>query len=303
VPVKIVVHTQLSPRIVEIRPPTTDITLQEFYDAMKQWEQEPAAHSFDPLVIGEGKAVLSATKQVGVTAIGQNIRAMFTGRTTPLEIGGTCTTADTRGLTLVAGGGDFVNNGVYPGCTVINTTTFGMAAIHEVVGPGELRSFKLSGGSRDDWQIGDTYRIYENQRCEISDGNFVAIDDVGADLDPVLPSPGIQVLRSGDVSAALISGSGGATASAVADAVWDHTSALRLLGLSHENSFLDNTLYDANDPPQLTGARLRCFDSQANADAAEDGDDYSTGLIATYQIDAAFEAPGKMRDYRMTLVP
>lgn len=71
----------------------------------------------------------------------------------------------------------------------------------------------------------------------------------------------------------------------------------RVLGLVHENAFIDNTVFDAQS--QLLTARLRIYDSKTNAQAATDGGAEATGLVATYTIEADYEGVGKMRQYRM----
>lgn len=71
---------------------------------------------------------------------------------------------------------------------------------------------------------------------------------------------------------------------------------VRLLGLNHENAFIDNTEFDGYE--QLISCRIRLFDSKVNADAATDGDSYATGLIATYTMEAVHESAGKLKTYR-----
>lgn len=73
-------------------------------------------------------------------------------------------------------------------------------------------------------------------------------------------------------------------------------SILRVLGLHRENIFIDNTDFDTNN--QLISCRIRLYDSKANATSATDGDSYSTGLIATYTMEAEHEAVGKMKTFR-----
>ncbi len=72
---------------------------------------------------------------------------------------------------------------------------------------------------------------------------------------------------------------------------------IRVLGLVHENAFIDNTEWDING--QMLAARVRIFDSKANAMAATDGGSETTGLIAIYAIESTYEALGRMRQYRM----
>jgi hypothetical protein len=72
---------------------------------------------------------------------------------------------------------------------------------------------------------------------------------------------------------------------------------LRVLGLVHENIFIDNTVHDANY--QLVSARVRLFDSKVNCEAATDGGSETTGLTATYEMSTVYEGEGKMGSYRM----
>lgn len=72
---------------------------------------------------------------------------------------------------------------------------------------------------------------------------------------------------------------------------------VRLLGLNHENAFIDNTEYD--EYCQLISSRLRIFDTAAHTNLATDGGTETDGLIATYQVSVEYEGPAKMRSYRM----
>lgn len=75
---------------------------------------------------------------------------------------------------------------------------------------------------------------------------------------------------------------------------------LRVLGLVHENIFIDNTVHDGNG--QLVGCRVRLFDSRANCEAATDGGSETVGLTATYEMSTVYEGVGKMGSYRMKIV-
>ena len=72
----------------------------------------------------------------------------------------------------------------------------------------------------------------------------------------------------------------------------------RVLGLTQENVFIDNTVYDSDG--QLINSRVRIFDSKANCDAATDGGTETTGLIATYEQTTAWEALNQFRIYKQT---
>ena len=72
---------------------------------------------------------------------------------------------------------------------------------------------------------------------------------------------------------------------------------LRVLGMVHENAFIDNTIHDIDG--QLIAARVRIFDSKANVELATDGGAETTGLIAVYEMSTVYESKGQMGNYRM----
>lgn len=75
---------------------------------------------------------------------------------------------------------------------------------------------------------------------------------------------------------------------------------VRVLGLVHENVFIDNTVHDING--QLVAARVRVFDSKASVELATDGGSETAGLIATYEMGTVYESQGIMGTYRMKRV-
>lgn len=84
-----------------------------------------------------------------------------------------------------------------------------------------------------------------------------------------------------------------ATASSVDDLA---AKIARILGLVHENAFIDNTVFDAFS--QLTTCRIRIFDSKDHAALATDGGSETLGLIATYEMQATYESAGRLGTYR-----
>ena len=74
---------------------------------------------------------------------------------------------------------------------------------YRVRSPFRIFIDSLTGGSRNDWQIGDNASIYENEQIQITGGNLVAVDDVGADISPVLQSPNVNIVRASSSSATL----------------------------------------------------------------------------------------------------
>jgi len=75
---------------------------------------------------------------------------------------------------------------------------------------------------------------------------------------------------------------------------------VRILGLVHENAFIDNTVHDSFG--QLVAARVRLFDSKAHVELATDGGSETLGLIATYQIETTYENECRMGTYRVKRV-
>jgi len=81
------------------------------------------------------------------------------------------------------------------------------------------------------------------------------------------------------------------TASDISDAVWQHNTSLKLLGLVQENYVMDQQVYqDYNGAKLLTSARIRTYQ-----DAAK------TQLIATYQVTATW-SNGACTSYEMVIV-
>lgn len=78
---------------------------------------------------------------------------------------------------------------------------------------------------------------------------------------------------------------------------------LRVAGMLHENSVLDGAQFDGNN--NLTSARLRLYDSKANADAAVAipwPGVYNTGKIAEYIIVATYTG-SNLQTYEVSKVP
>lgn len=74
------------------------------------------------------------------------------------------------------------------------------------------------------------------------------------------------------------------------------TNILRLLGLVHENSVIDQQVYDSND--NLLSARIRSYDTAANALAAG-----ATGLRFTWAATGTYAGAGVLTSWTITTVP
>ena len=199
------VYPYLSPRIVEVLSPSTEVTIQELVDLIRDWEDSEDGMPFDFIISAAGKEDLGGGVTVGITATLNNAQIMFTGRTTPLDdgTGRTCDATDNNGIQLYVDDADFITDNIMRGDIVYNMTTKEMAVILEVVDQYTINHFQLSGSGIGTWTSGDEYMIYHNAQCNISGGNLVAINEFGSNITPVLASPLTQVVRTSSSSATL----------------------------------------------------------------------------------------------------
>jgi hypothetical protein len=223
----VIIRPELDPRIFIIEAPSEGITAQEIHDTCKEWEQEPGAHTYPYLLDSSGKQGLGGGTLVGITERFRNMRTMFEARKTWARKGN-ATTTDATGYRLHDSAADFETLGVEPGNWVVNFTDGSICTVMEVVSPTELLTDGLGGGIDNGFDSaggGDAYAVMEITQCTVSAGNITAVDGLGADMTPIQSSAGVMVILEKDVSAALLPGSGGATAEEVADAVWDEAQA------------------------------------------------------------------------------
>lgn len=120
----IIVNPHVSPRIVTVLSPITEITIQDLTNQMKDWEDEPASLPFPNLVLTYGKQSLGGGSYVGITAVLQNTKISFEARPGPTEVQCTIT-----GGNLVAVDSDGVN--MYP----IEPTAYTQVVIQQSTSP------------------------------------------------------------------------------------------------------------------------------------------------------------------------
>ena len=200
------VHHYLSPRVLEVLEPTTDITVQELVDACREWEDSPAGMGHEPLIDAAGKEDLGGGVSVGITATLQNTVVMFQPRTTPIDdgVGRTCDQTDSSGKQLYVNDADFVSAGVAVGDTVRNVTTGEWGTVTQIVDQYTLSHFPLSGFGGLGWTAGDNYRVFENENCSVTGGNVVAVDADGDQTDAFMPSPNVFLRTTSSSSATLM---------------------------------------------------------------------------------------------------
>lgn len=211
------INTGVSPRIITVEAPSTEITIQDLHDTLRSLEATSIYMDDPPFIDTAGLENLGGTLSVGLTSTLQNMQLQFEGRTTALETG-TCTSDDSTGQSLTASGGLFVTKLVARGDIVFNSTTAAMATVLSVTSETNLTSQLLSGGSRATWLNTDTYAIYQNVQCTVLGGNLVAVDEAGSPIPAILGSANTDTILALSSSATAIE----ATSNLTAAQVWEN---------------------------------------------------------------------------------
>ena len=198
----IVVDPSRSPRIVTVLAPETELTVQDLHDTLRAWEDSEEGVTFDVIVQSAGKEELGGGVRVGVTTTLQNALVEFEPRNTVAE-SGTATTGDGAGLVLIDTAAAFLST-VTIGAHVLNATTGASSSVRDIDSDSQVTLVGLGGGTRQDWQVGDTYYAYNVIQCAVAGGNLVAVDAGGVTLDtPLYPSFCTQVKLASASSATL----------------------------------------------------------------------------------------------------
>ena len=79
----ITINWGVSPRIIEVAAPSTELTVQDLYDTLRSLGAE--AIDEPEIIDGSGKEVLSATEAVGLTVKLLNAKVKFEDRTEPVD--------------------------------------------------------------------------------------------------------------------------------------------------------------------------------------------------------------------------
>jgi hypothetical protein len=216
------VRYSLSPRIVYVDPPSTEISIQDLHDTLRDIEDEPGNLGYDDLIETEGKAALGGGTTVGLTATLQDARLAFVARKTSVS-SGTITAADPTGTTLVDGAANFVADAVQPGAWIVNLTDGSVGSVIAILSATSLLTDGLGDGIDNGFGIADAYKIWNVIQCEVLGGNLVAVDAADAEIDPILPTAGTQIVRTASSSATITSTVG--DVAAIVDAVWAEPAA------------------------------------------------------------------------------
>ena len=190
----------LSPRLILVDEPSTNINIQDLHDSLSNLEQEQPNLIYPKIIETAGKEDLGGGTSVGLTATLQNALLGFQARKVWISEG-TATTTDATGFILEDTSADFVADGVSPGSWVVNLTDGSIASVFVLNSETSLQLDILGGGSTNGWTSGDSYKIMNVIQMEIDGGNLVSVDGYGDSQDAVLPTAGTQVVRTSASSA------------------------------------------------------------------------------------------------------
>lgn len=198
------------PRIIEIASPSVAIVIQDLHDTLKSnteqaSENDDSLENLDdePLIDSAGKEDLGGGTEVGITATMLDSQVAFESRITHVQAG-TVTTGNVAGTQLIDAAALFVTNNVRRGAVIINFVDESISEVLRVIDENNLISRVLRGGADNQYDIPDSYKIWNIIQCEISGGNLVGVDEVDVEQSPIFPTAFTQVIRAASSSATAI---------------------------------------------------------------------------------------------------
>ena len=202
----ITVYYGLPTRIAILAAPATEISIQDLHDSLSDIDGVQANLIYDHTVESSGKVSLGGGVTTGITLQLRNCRFGFEKRTNLLQ-SGTITTAS--GMTgdlvrFIDSAATFITNGVEIGDIVANEADGSHTNVAQVVSETELLVFSPSGGTENDYDVGESYNIWEMIYCSVTNGNLAAFDDMDNEIDPLFPSFGTYATIAQSTTAALV---------------------------------------------------------------------------------------------------
>lgn len=193
------VSWQLSPRLITVAAPSTEVTIQDLHDTLRDLEDEPHTLIYPSIISSAGKESLGGGVSVGLTATLQNARLGFEARPEFFSQG--TTTVGTTERTLIDSGADFISDGVEVDDVVRNDTQNAWATVLTVDSATQLTLSPLTPSNN--WGSGEDYTIWHVIQCNVTGGNLVAVDSDDNEIDPIYPTGFTQVVRTSSSSATL----------------------------------------------------------------------------------------------------
>lgn len=193
----ITVDWGISPRLIEVALPSTEVIAQDLHDTLKSntlqaGEADDSLENMDddPIIDSAGKENLGGGLEVGITSTLLDAQVAF-GRTAPRST--TTDTVTTAGTDrCICSGATFITDGVVRGDWVLNWTDQSVSEVLQVISETELRVRTPSGmaASSDDFAVNDVITVWEVDTATLAGGNFVAEDAAQAELFPMFTSFG-----------------------------------------------------------------------------------------------------------------
>jgi parallel beta-helix repeat protein len=195
----VTVDYTLDPRLAEVAAGVDGVNVQDSHDTLTGIEDGVEGHNFPNLVKTAGGENLGGGTTVGLTTTLQNVQ--YVPKRSDSVVTGSATATDATGATLTDGSADYVTAAVKRGDWIVNFTDL---CVTEIIAVTDLNNLVIripSDGSNNFFTSGDSYKIYDVQEFNLEGGNFVAIDNLAADLNPVFPSFGRFISKASASSA------------------------------------------------------------------------------------------------------
>ena len=195
-----------SPRIIEIAAPSTEIVVQDIVDTIRIDEATFQGISNEKLLDASGKQSLGGGVLVGITGEFKDAQIAFEPRTNVAQAGAVTTGSGVpiKGrITFSDANADFGAASVVRGSLVVNYDDRSVADVFSVDSNTQLTTRTLKNGISNAFTIGDNYAVYNIVQVNLLGGNQVAVDDLEAEISPVLPTAFTQVVRTSSSSATL----------------------------------------------------------------------------------------------------
>lgn len=198
----ITVDWGLSPRLIEVALPSTEVINQDLHDTLKSntlgaGEADDSLENMDddPIIDSAGKEDLGGGVEVGITSTLLNGQVAF-GRTSPRTGAETISTADAAGETLIAAAATLQTDSCQRGDWVINWTDRSVTEILTVDSETQASCRPLSGGVTNQFNLNDVVTVWAVEECELGGGNTVALDAADLSINPLFTTFGRFATRA-----------------------------------------------------------------------------------------------------------
>ena len=191
------VDFEQNPRLLEITTNSESMSVQDSHDTLSTTQDTPEGGQFVFLVSTAGGEDLGGGTSVGLTTVLNNAQYAFQP-TSPIETGTVTTPSATL---LIDSTATFQTNLVKRGDWIINFTDQSVTEILTVDSEIQCTTRGLRDGIGNTFASSDAYKVWEVREAMLEGGNFTAVDDVGADMNPAFPIFGRTFTKTASSSA------------------------------------------------------------------------------------------------------